>query len=315
MATFGAPADIASVTSLVKADIPADMNVIVSTINNGACGISTLGTSSQYNYYMCFVGPQRFSYTPSIRIINALQTTAPPSISKSDSSAPIIAGAVVGGFAVLGASIIAAYVLRRARKPKISNFNFNRPEEREHGAVIINPIAPPPPPPEPEHIQPPPPEEPSFALPPIFKVPTFKTSPFTSSVPAPPPPPPLPQPAERTTFDPARYGISVNRSARSFSDATKNSFRPLGVADSTSLLNARPPSMSMPTDNSAQPNESLSNRWQRTVQQSSSELKSTATDKAELVRRISIKELKPVFTRRDIPGFKGPQPPEPPPMA
>ena len=316
LATFGTVGDISIITNDIKADIPYYMNVVVSTSNN-QCGTTYMSSAARYNYYVCLTGPQPFNYIPSTLVANAAQGVQPAvtPTPTSDNSTVIIVGALIGGMVALGiATLITVHLRRRSKHTvKLAEFNFNRNMDAQR-SITINPI-------NRSHqdaeAPPPPPEDDIQAKTPIslFGIRTH-SSPLLSTAPPlvvpPPPPPPIALGKERATFDPVKYA-ATNRSARSVSDAKPHRLltaRPINIVqEGKEELNTRKASLSV---DSAPP---------EVTPQEPILLGSVAQRKAELVRKLSLREFKPTVARRigssTMPTFAvtfAPTPPSQPPV-
>jgi len=245
---------------LIKSDIPSYINVIVSTVNNSACGISEV-IASQNIYYMCFVGPQRFEYTPSLRIVDALQNIAVKA--PSESSLPVIVGAIIGGAIIVSGSILLAYLFRRT-SPVISSAKLAVEEKR---LVVMNPL---------NSLK----ESPAV-LPPVYII---------------PPPPPVVShilPVNRSrrslsdiskgTFKPLGISEIVTRPTSISISANIPLSDPLPKTNRVEISTERKPF-----------HELLSGRWLKP------EPIPEKPQKAELVRRVSIAEFKPQTTRKGL---------------
>ena len=297
-------------TNTIKADIPSFMNVVVSTSNN-QCGTTYMSSASRYNYYVCLTGPQPFNYNPSMSVANAAQGVQPAvtPTPTPDNSTVVIVGALIGGMVALGIATLITVHLRRKSKHsvKIAEFNFNRNMDAQR-SITINPInrshqdvEAPPPPPEDDTKE----KTPSF-----FGIRTH-SSPLLSTAPpllVPPPPPPIALGKERATFDPVKYA-ATNRSARSVSEAKPHRLLTAKEGkegkEGKEELNTRKASLSV---DSAPP---------EVMPQEPVPLGSVAQRKAELVRKLSLREFKPTVPRRigstTMPTFAAAFPPPPPP--
>jgi hypothetical protein len=295
MATFGSVSDVTSITNIVKGDIPSYMNVAISTTNN-QCGPTYMTSTSRYNYYVCFTGPQPFNYIPSTSVSNAALGIS--STLTSDNSTIIVVGALISGLVILGlATLVTLHLRRTARhRTKVAQFDFNR-NLASQSSVMMNPlnhtrqepITPPPPPP---------PDDTVIIPTPSWQPPFFSARPSPLLTTAPPPPPPAPftlsstttTPHERVAFDPVKYA-ALNRSGRVLpvlSDVARISQRSLRLPnveegkEEQTVVSTRSLSVDSGIASSAEPHLTAS----------------VAQRKAELMRKLSTKDFKPMVARR-----------------
>jgi hypothetical protein len=298
MATFGSVSDVNSITNIVKGDIPSYMNVAISTTNN-QCGPTSMTSTSRYNYYVCFTGPQPFNYIPSTSVSNAaLGISSPPSSPTltSDNSTIIVVGALISGLVILGvATLVTLHLRRTARhRTKVAQFDFNR-NLASQSSVMMNPLNHT----RQEPIPPPPPPDDTVILPtPSWQQPLFGARPSPLLTTAPPPPPPAPftlsstttVPHERVAFDPVKYA-ALNRSGRVLpvlSDVARISQRSLRLPnveegnEEQTAVSTRSLSVDSGIPRDAEPHLTAS----------------VAQRKAELMRKLSTKDFKPMVARR-----------------
>jgi hypothetical protein len=293
MATFGSVSDVTSITNIVKGDIPSYMNVAISTTNN-QCGPTYMTSTSRYNYYVCFTGPQPFNYIPSTSVSNAAlgisSTPSSPTLT-SDNSTVIVVGALISGLVILGvATLVTLHLRRTARhRTKVAEFDFNR-NLASQSSVMMNPLNHT----RQEPITPPPPPDDTVIIPtPSWQPPFFGARPSPLLTTAPPPPPPAPftlsstttTPHERVAFDPVKYA-ALNRSGRVLPDVARISQRSLRLPnveegkEEQTVVSTR--SLSVDSGIPSEPHLTAS----------------VAQRKAELMRKLSTKDFKPMVARR-----------------